>query len=103
MQKVMGRIKLRLYANHGNCRSLRANGGIQMTLPHVKSAIRFEPSDTEEQSEQKWNEFLRYNPKFVSVSPDIIPDWYVEHKRKYGWKPMKRTKQEKEKIGRAHV
>jgi len=71
-----------------------------MTLPHVKSAIRFEPSDTEEQTERKWNEFLRDNPTFVSVSPDIIPDWYAEHKRNYGWKPKKRTQQEKERIAR---
>jgi len=71
-----------------------------MTLPHVKSAIRIDPNDTEEQSEQKWEKFQEDNPTFVSVSPDIIPDWYLEYKRKYGWKPIKRTKEENEQLAK---
>ena len=71
-----------------------------MTLPQVKSAIRFDPNDTEEQSEQKWEKFQEDNPSFASVSPDIIPDWYAEYKRKYGWKPIKRTKEESEQLAK---
>lgn len=71
-----------------------------MTLPQVKSAIRFDPNDTEEQSEQKWEKFQEDNPSFASVSLDIIPDWYAEYKRKYGWKPIKRTKEENEQLAK---
>ena len=71
-----------------------------MTLPQVKSAIRFDPNDTEEQNEQKWEKFQEDNPSFASVSLDIIPDWYAEYKRKYGWKPIRRTKEENEQLAR---
>src|SRR5690625_3761408 len=82
------------------CRSLRANGGIQMNLPHDKSAIRIDPNDNEELSEHNWAEFLNTDPTFISVSQYIIPDLYAEYNRKYGWKPIKRTKEENEQLAK---
>ncbi len=67
-----------------------------------KSVISIDPFETKELTAKKWEVFCNDNPGFQSdmeilASPNIIPDWYQEHKERQAAGLLKKEKSEQEK------
>ncbi|QGH32589.1 hypothetical protein GI584_00145 [Gracilibacillus salitolerans] len=66
------------------------------------SVISIDPTESEELTEKKWEVFCNDNPGFQSnfevvASPNIIPNWYQDHKERQAAALAKKEKSEGEK------